>query len=50
MKMQGRMQQHLMFSLSFHANFIDPNTHMLEFSRGDLDFQSDDSRLEGSLR
>uniref|UniRef100_A0A0R3RS94 Protein kinase domain-containing protein n=1 Tax=Elaeophora elaphi TaxID=1147741 RepID=A0A0R3RS94_9BILA len=50
MKMQNRMQQHLMFSLSFHANFIDPNTHMLEFSLGDLDHPSDDSRFGGSLR
>ncbi|EJD76533.1 kinase domain-containing protein [Loa loa] len=50
MKMQNRMQQHLMFSLTFHANFIDPNTHMLEFSLGDLDRQSDDSRFGVSLR
>ncbi|KAL3990502.1 Protein kinase domain family protein [Acanthocheilonema viteae] len=50
MKMQNRMQQHLMFSLSFHANFIDPNTHMLEFSLGDLDRSSDDSRFGVSLR
>ncbi|VIO89134.1 Uncharacterized protein BM_BM12611 [Brugia malayi] len=49
-KMQNRMQQHLMFSLSFHANFIDPNTHMLEFNLGDLDRQSDDSRFGVSLR
>lgn len=48
--MQNRMQQHLMFSLSFHANFIDPNTHMLEFSLGDLDRQSDDSKFGLSLR
>uniref|UniRef100_A0A1I8EZ43 Other/NAK/GAK protein kinase n=1 Tax=Wuchereria bancrofti TaxID=6293 RepID=A0A1I8EZ43_WUCBA len=49
-KMQNRMQQHLMFSLSFHANFIDPNIHMLEFNLGDLDRQSDDSRFGVSLR
>ncbi|VDO29984.1 unnamed protein product [Onchocerca flexuosa] len=50
MKMQNRMQQYLMFSLSFHANFIDPNIHMLEFSLGDLDRQFDDSRFGVSLR
>ncbi|VDK75588.1 unnamed protein product [Litomosoides sigmodontis] len=50
MKMQNRMQQHLMFSLIFHANFIDPNTHMLEFNLGDLDRASDDSRFGTSLR
>lgn len=41
-KMQNRMQQHLMFSASFHANFIDPHTHMLEMGRADLDISHDD--------
>lgn len=50
MKMQNRMQQHLMFSLSFHANFVDPNTHMLEFNLGDLDHPSDDWRFGVSLK
>ncbi|KAM3727404.1 Cyclin-G-associated kinase [Dirofilaria immitis] len=50
MKMQNRIQQCLMFSLNFHANFIDPNTHMLEFNLGDLDRQFDDSRFGMSLK
>uniref|UniRef100_A0A915CHE6 Protein kinase domain-containing protein n=1 Tax=Parascaris univalens TaxID=6257 RepID=A0A915CHE6_PARUN len=41
-KMQNRMQQHLMFSASFHANFIDPHTHILEMGRADLDISPDD--------
>uniref|UniRef100_A0A914ZQD2 J domain-containing protein n=2 Tax=Parascaris TaxID=6254 RepID=A0A914ZQD2_PARUN len=40
--MQNRMQQHLMFSASFHANFIDPHTHILEMGRADLDISPDD--------
>uniref|UniRef100_A0A183US88 Cyclin-G-associated kinase n=1 Tax=Toxocara canis TaxID=6265 RepID=A0A183US88_TOXCA len=46
-KMQNRMQQHLMFSASFHANFIDPNTHLLEMNRTDLDILPDEESKFG---
>lgn len=46
-KMQNRMQQHLIFSFSFHANFIDPNTRLMELNRGDVDHQADDDSKFG---
>ncbi|VDM98156.1 unnamed protein product [Thelazia callipaeda] len=50
-KIQNRMQQLFMFSLSFHASFIDPNTHLLELNRSDIDYQIDDnSKFGESMR
>lgn len=49
--MQNRMQQILMFSINFHANFTDPNVRVLEMNRGDLDRMPDDeSRFGEPLR
>ncbi|CAI4221556.1 unnamed protein product [Auanema sp. JU1783] len=43
-KIQNKMQQILMFSIGFHANFWDIKEHMVKAHMGDLDIHGEDTR------